>query len=408
MDRMLERHSGVRGILADISRLDVWLDVVLVLLTLASAARYVDAHGSGDRTPAVLAAAGLLVVCHLAGRRSGRWARGAPASVWCLALVLIWAVLLSLAPSFAWIAVPLSFVALRVLPFAAAGVVIAAMTAGVVVAWTLMQGELDATVVAGPICVAWLTVVAYRALEREAASRQELVRELQEAQGDLVEAQHSAGVLAERARLSRDIHDSVAQALSSINLLLQAAERSWTSRPAAARDHVAQAAGTARDGLEEVRRVVRDLAPSELGLTGTGPALVAALRRTCDRAVSGTGVHVDVHVDGTPVEVPADVATALLRTARGALANVVEHAAATTATVSLTYQPHVVSLDVRDDGVGFDPRRAAARGARGRGLPGIRDRAEQFGGTLAVESAPGEGTALAFSIPVGGNGDGRR
>jgi signal transduction histidine kinase len=249
--------------------------------------------------------------------------------------------------------VPLSFVALRVLPFAAAGAVIASMTAGVVVAWTFMQRGLDATVVTGPVCVAWLTVLAYRALEREAASRQELVHE-----GDLAEAQHSAGVLAERARLSREIHDSVAQALSSINLLPQAAERACTSRPLAARDHV-------------------------------------------DRAVHGSGTRVDVQVDGTPVEVPADVATALLRTARGALANVVEHAAATEAMVSLTYHPDAASLDVRDDGAGFDRRRTTAAEARGRGLPGIRDRAEQFGGTLTVETAPGEGTALAVTIPLG-------
>jgi signal transduction histidine kinase len=348
----------------------------------------------------------VLLACYGARPWLGRRAAGAWASVWCLGLVLIWLVLLVLAPSFAWLAVPLSFVALRVLPFPAAGSVIAAMTAAVVVAWTLMQGELDLTVVTGPACVAWLAVVAYRALEREAASRQELVHELQEVQGDLVEAQHSAGALAERARLSREIHDSVAQALSSINLLLQAAGRSWTSRPDAARHHVDQAAATARDGLDEVRRVVRDLAPSELGETGSGPALVAALRRTTERAVRGSRVHVDVHVDGTPVDVPADVATALLRTARGALANVVEHAGATTATVSLTYHPDAVSLDVRDNGSGFDPRRAPARGPRGRGLPGISDRATQFGGTVAVETAPGEGTALAFSLPLGSS-DGR-
>jgi signal transduction histidine kinase len=407
MDAMPERRRGVRGILADISRLDVWLDVVLVVLTVASAARYVDGHGLGDRAPAVLGGATVLLACYAARPRPGRWTPGPWPWTWCLSLVAIWFVLVVLAPSFAWLAVPLSFVALRVLPFAAAGAVIAFMTGSVVVAWTVMQGDLDLTVVTGPIAVAWLAVVAYRALEREAASRQELVDELQEAQGNLAEAQHRAGVLAERARLSREIHDSVAQALSSINLLLQAAEQSWTSRPEAARDQVTQAASAARDGLDEVRRVVRDLAPPELGATGSAPALVATLRRSCERAVRGTDVRVDVHVDGTPVDVPPEVATALLRTSRGALANVVEHAAARTATVSLTYQPDVVSLDVRDDGSGFDPRRVTAAGPRGRGLAGIRDRAEQFGGTLTVETAPGEGTALAFTIPLGGS-DGRR
>lgn len=404
MDEEHGRRRGVRGILAGDPRLDRWLDVVLVVLTLAAAARYVDGHGLGDRAPAVLGAAALLVVGYATRPRAGRRESGRPAAAWCLGLVVVWAVLLALAPSFAWVAVPLAFVALRALAFPAACAVIAAMTGAVVVAWTLMNGEVDLTVVTGPVCVAVLTVVAYRTLEREALSRQRLVHELQEAQGDLAEAEHSAGVLAERTRLSREIHDSVAQALSSINLLLQAAEQAWSTRPDAARDHVSQAAVTARDGLDEVRRVVRDLAPPELGSAGSGPALVAALRRTCERAVRGSGVRVDVHVDGVPVDVPADVATALLRTARGALANVVEHAGASRATVSLSYQADAVSLDVRDDGAGFDPRRVGVDGARGRGLPGIRDRAEQFGGTLAVEAAPGEGTALAFSVPLGSSG----
>ena len=407
MNRMPERRRGLRGILADAGPLAVGLDVALVVLTVASVARYVDGHGFGDRAPAVLAGATLLLALHAARRRLARPRPAWLAPSWCLAMVAVWFVLVVLAPSFSWLAVPLSFAALRVLPFAVAGTVIAVMTVTVVVAWTVMQGEADATVVAGPICVAALTVVAYRALEREAASRQALVHELQEAQGDLGRTRNQQKFLAERARLSREIHDSVAQGLSSINLLLQAAERSWDSRPEAARDHVAHAAATARDGLDEVRRVVRDLAPAELGVASSGPALVAALRRTSERAVQGSGVRVDVHVDGTPVEVPADVATALLRTARGALANVVEHAGATMATVSLTYQSDAVSLDVRDDGSGFAPRRATEAGPRGRGLPGMRDRADQLGGTLAVETAPGEGTALAFTVPLGSS-DGRR
>lgn len=391
-----------RGILAGVARLDAWSTVVLVVLTAASALRYLTAHGLDGRAPVVLAGAGLLLAGYAAGRRLPHPARWAPA--WCLALVLLWLALVVLAPSFAWVAVPLSFVALRVLPFLTAVATIAVMTTTVVVAWTLMAGELDPTTVAGPVCIASLTVVAYRALERAAAARSALLDELREAQGDLAEAQHTAGVLAERTRLSRDIHDSIGQALSSINLLLQAAEQAWTHSPDAARRHVGQAAATARDGLADVRRVIADLAPPELA-GHAGPALVAALRRACERAVQGSGVRVEVRVDGAPVEVPGDVATALVHTARGALANVVEHAGARSAVVSLSYQPDAVTLDVRDDGAGFVPGPGGGDG-RGRGLPGIRARAEQFGGALAVESAPGEGTVLAVSLPLGGR-DGR-
>ncbi|WP_278257979.1 sensor histidine kinase [Nocardioides convexus] len=208
------------------------------------------------------------------------------------------------------------------------------------------------------------------------------------------------GALAERTRLSREIHDSVGQGLSSINLLLQAAEQSWDGQPAAAREHVRTAAATARDGLDEVRRVVRDLAPADLADDPTGAALATALRRAA--AASATGLEVEVRVHGTPVAVGSDVAAALVRTARGALANVREHAAAGRAALTLTYQVDEVVLDVRDDGRGFDPSAVRATGSRGRGLAGIRDRASGLGGSTDVESAPGEGTTVSVRFPVAG------
>jgi len=377
-------HHGRRGILGGAARVEVWVHLALVVLTIASAIRYVDGHGFGDRAPLVLSAAAMLVLAYAAGPLLADTGRGGrselPARAWCLALVGLWLLLVLLAPSFAWVAVPLSFVALRVLPFSAAGVVVAAMTVAVVVAWTRMTGELDLTVVTGPVAVAALAVLAYRAL---------------------AEAQHTAGVLAERARLSRELHDSVAQGFSSINLLLQAAQQAWRTRPEAAREHVGQAAITARDGLEDVRRVVRDLAPAELSGTD-GQALADELRRSGEASLRGSDVRMRFRVHGDPVAVDAEVATALVRTARGALANVVEHAHATTAVVSLTYQSDVVALDVRDDGRGFDPDRVVTTGGRGRGLAGIRERARAFGGDLVVESVPGEGTTVAVSLPVGG------
>jgi len=273
------------------------------------------------------------------------------------------------------------------------------MIVTVVAAWSRMLGEIDPTIVLGPVWVAVLAVMAYRALERDAAERQRLLDELRQAQGELADAQHRAGALAERARLSREIHDSVAQGLSSINLLLLAAQHDWGSRPMAAQEHVAQAALTARDGIEEVRRVVRDLAPANLPGHDTA-ALISALRETCQQAVLQTGVAVDVRVEGIPTALSAPRATALLRTARGELANVVDHARATQATVTLTYQSDSVLLDVIDDGRGFDPQRAASDPGRGRGLRGIRERVATLGGTMVMESALGEGTVLAVCLPM--------
>ncbi|GAA1517634.1 sensor histidine kinase [Kribbella lupini] len=367
------------------------LHTTFVVLVLASAVRYLTGHGFGDQAPWMIAGALALLATYAAGPVL-------PGRVWLALLVVVWFGLVLLAPSFAWCAVPLSFVALRVLAFWPACAVVAGMVAVVVVQWTRMADRLDPTIVLGPVCIAVLAVGAYRALERDAVARQALLDDLHAAQGDLADAQHQAGALAERARLSREIHDSVAQGLSSINLLLQAAEREWDSRPSSAREHAGQAAATARDGLDEVRRVVRDLAPAELAASGR-PALPDVLRQTCERLAAVSGVDVRVQVHGTPVSLGSEVETALLRTTRGALANVLEHSAATTAVVTLTYQPDSVVLDVRDDGQGLTDR-APADPDRGRGLAGIRERLSHLGGTLVLESEPGEGTALAASIPL--------
>lgn len=392
--------EGARGILAGVRRLETWLHVSFVVLTLASVARYLQNHRLDDKATWVLAGAGLLLIVYAGLRRVPWHGRRAWPAVWCASLVLAWIALVVAAPSFAWCAVTLAFVALRVLPFPVAVMVVAVMVLTVTAAWTSMRDGVDPTVLAGPACVAVLAVTAYRALDQQAEARQRLLEDLRETQGELADAQHRAGVDAERARLSRDIHDSVAQGLSSINLLLQAAEQDWLPRPAAARQHVDQAARTARHGLDEVRRVVRDLAPPELAGGAAAPALPEVLGAVA-RTAQQSGIAVRVAVHGEPAPLPDQVAHALLRSARGALANVVEHARATEATVTLTYQDSSVSLDVLDNGRGFDPAAVPdARGDRGRGLAGIRSRVAELGGHVVVESAPGEGTALAVSLPL--------
>jgi signal transduction histidine kinase len=312
-------------------------------------------------------------------------------------MVVLWGGLTAVAPSFAWCAVPVAFAVMRVLPFPWAVGTVVLMTVLLTAAWQRITTSFDPVQVAGPIGVGLVTVLAYRALDRESRARQELLDQLVEAQAELAEEQHRTGALAERTRLSREIHDSVGQGLSSINLLLQAAEQAWDAQPATAREHVRTAAATARDGLDEVRRVVRDLAPTDLAATAA--ALPDALRIAAAQADPG-GLQAEVRVDGTPVVVPAEVAAALVRTARGALANVREHAGAGRVVLTLTYLLDEVALDVRDDGRGFDPTQVRAIGTRGRGLAGIRERAEGLGGTAGIESAPGEGTTVSVRFPL--------
>lgn len=399
------RPAGVQGILAPVARLDRWLLVVLVVLLVASALRYLDRHGLDAAGVAVLAGAIVLGLAY--GARGLLAGRAWWPTAWVIGMVLLWGALTAAAPSFAWCAVPVAFAVLRVLPFGWAVATVVAMTALLTAAWQRISAGLDPVQVAGPIGVALITVLAYRALDLEARARQGLLDQLVDAQDELAEEQRRTGALAERTRLSREIHDSVGQGLSSINLLLQAAEQDWDAHPGRARGHVRTAAAAARDGLDDVRRVVRDLAPADLAEGDSVAALPAALRRVA--AATPVGVEVEVRIDGEPVEVPPAVAAALVRTARGALANVQEHASAGRVAVTLTYHRDEVVLDVRDDGRGFDPGRVRpagrAEGTRGLGLAGIRQRAAELGGRAEVESAPGEGTTVSVRFPVTTEGD---
>ena len=277
----------MHGILAPAARLDRWLLAVLVVLLVTCAVRYVARHGVGAIGVAVLAGALLLALAYATrGLLPGRswWP-----TVWVTGMVVLWGALTLVAPSFAWCAVPVAFAVLRVLPFGWAVATVITMTVVVTGAWLRITDNLDPAQVAGPIGIALVTVLAYRALDLESRARQDLLDRLVEAQADLGEEQQRTGALAERTRLSREIHDSVGQGLSSINLLLQAAEQDWDTQPDAAREHVRTAAATARDGLDEVRRVVRDLAPAELAVDG-GTASSPA-RRPAPRGRAGGAGH---------------------------------------------------------------------------------------------------------------------
>jgi signal transduction histidine kinase len=306
--------------------------------------------------------------------------------------------LVLVAPSFGWCAVALAFAALRVLPYRLAVAVVVGLVTVVSLSW-LRLTDRDPTVVVGPVCLAVLAVGAYRALERDAAAQLAVLEDLRRTQDELAVAQRREGALAERHRLSREIHDSVAQDLSSIVLLLQATEQDWAGRPETAREHVRRAAASARDGLTEVRRVVHDLGPE----SARGQSVQQALQALAEETTSRSGLPVLVRVSGSVAPLPPEIETALLRTARGALANVVEHAAASQAVLTLTFLDDSVSLDVCDDGRGL-PRerrpRAADTGPRGLGLWAIRDRVDGLGGQLVVESSPGSGTALAVTLPL--------
>lgn len=220
--------AGHRGILAHVPQLDRWLHIVLVALVASSALRYVSRHGLDLAGALILVGAiGLIGVYAARPLMRGRWQPAA----WVAVVTSLWGALTLVAPSFAWTAVPLAFAAMEVLAFSYAVGVVMLMTVVGSLAWLRIGDGFDPTVVVGPIGIALVTVMAYRALEQEASTRQRLLDELTAAQDDLAAAQRHTGALAERTRLSREIHDSVGQGLTSINLLLSAAEQAWDQRP---------------------------------------------------------------------------------------------------------------------------------------------------------------------------------
>ena len=216
----------------------------------------------------------------------------------------------------------------------------------------------------------------------------------------LVEEAHRAGVLRERQRMAHEIHDTLAQGFTSIVMNLEAAEGIMPPSSDRAQHHLDQARLTARESLTEARRLVWALRPEALEKA----SLPEALNRLTERWSKESGVGVGVTVTGTPHPLSPDIEATLFRTAQEALVNVRKHANASRVALTLSYMGDVIALDARDDGVGFDPSRADAetrdRTSGGFGLKGMRERIEQTGGSLSVESAPGEGTTLVVELPM--------
>ncbi|MGK4578976.1 sensor histidine kinase [Kitasatospora sp. HPMI-4] len=369
------------------------LHTAFLLLLTASLTRYLSHHGGTPRAPWVVALSGALAAVHLLGARRRQLA-------WLVGVVALWVVLVLLAPSFAWCAVPLIYTGLRILPARAAIPLVAALTSLVVVAELRLAHGIDPNVLLVPSAVAGLATAVFRHMERQAARQRELIADLVRTRRELAATERREGTLAERERLAGEIHDTLAQGLSSQRMLLQAADRTWDGDPATARRHVHTAAQVAARNLAEARRFVRDLAPAELA---DGRPLEAALRALAERETAESGLPVRFHLDGTPVPLPAAARSALLRIAQGALANVREHADASAAELTLSFLDDQAVLDITDDGRGLAAADAGHRGSadgRGYGLPAMRARLHQLGGALTIESSPGDGTVLSAAIPL--------
>ena len=319
-------------------------------------------------------------------------------AVWLGVITLEWIALLWLTPEAAYLVFPLFFLYLHLLGRLWGSAAIVVATAIAICALGI-HGGWTAGGVVGPIVgagVALLIGLGYEALAREAQQREALMQELLATRGQLAATERESGVLAERARLAREIHDTVAQGLSSIQMLLHAAERA--DPDGAGVEHVVLARETAASALADARHFIRELTPPDLDGRGLG----GALRRLASTQWAAQGLSVEVRVSDA-VDLPMHVQTALLRIAQGAIANVIQHADADSATITLTVGGDRLQFTIADDGRGFDP--AQSPGApTGRsdsfGLRATRERVDQLGGTLTVTSAPGEGTALTIDLTL--------
>jgi signal transduction histidine kinase len=222
----------------------------------------------------------------------------------------------------------------------------------------------------------------------------------------LVEQARRAGLIGERQRLAHEIHDTLAQGFASIVMNLEAADAILPAGyPTQAQWHLGQARLTARESLAEARRLVWALRPR---LLEEAP-LPEALSRLTERWSEASSIAAHTTVTGSPRSLPPEVEATLFRVAQEALTNVRKHARANRAALTLSYMHDRVALDTRDDGTGFDPGNTGdATGSTreaGFGLETMRERVERLGGTLSIESAPGEGTTLAVELPLAADDD---
>ena len=228
---------------------------------------------------------------------------------------------------------------------------------------------------------------------------EEIMAENTGLQAQLLTQAREAGAGDERQRMAREIHDTLAQGLTGIITQLEVAQQ--TASDAERERRISNATRLARDSLAEARRSVQALRPKAL----EDSRLPEALAEEAARWSATSGVTPEVRTTGDAHVLHPEVEVTLLRVAQEALANVAKHAAASRAWITLSYMGDVVTLDVRDDGAGFDPALTPDRDTGGFGLIAMRQRVQRLAGQLEIESEPGSGTVVSATLPAIGLGD---
>ncbi|UBI09323.1 histidine kinase [Corynebacterium coyleae] len=326
-------------------------------------------------------------VWHYEGRSYPGWAPYA----WLAVVAALWVGLVQVSADFVWLEFPLVMLACVILPrwwelVAAAGLLCVSL-----VAVAAPGGNIGAVV--GPsigTVLAVFIVHAYRALRAEADHYKQMADDLRSAQRERAAAEHAAGVAQERARLAREVHDTMAQGLSSIVLLGRALDKQLGD-DAAARETLDVIRSTAADNLAEARRFVKINSADTVSVEDTPQrvALPVRLERLAQAASDrqrALGEPLEVQVNA--VDLPEPAASVAERVVREGLSNIVRHAGASKAVITVDKLGATATIDVFDNGRGIS-------GKEGYGLKGLRARVEEIGGELSVE-----GNVLAATLPV--------
>ena len=382
-----------------------WSWLFYGVLLVATAIAVADVDSDGRRGVIVVLVLALALLYRQAAARSGGIARGgAPALVTSAVGAALWASLLVLHGVFALLMFSAYHLACSTpLPIRRALPGIVAVSAILVATDSIRHGGVDPLqlVFYGAVTLALGLFVAFtQAIHEQSEERRRLISALEATRGELAESERRAGALAERQRLAREIHDTLAQGFASIVTLYEAARTDLATRPEAALGRLEEIGRTARSSLSEARRVVWALRPEALE-EGT---LADALERLVRDFRSESGLDATSRITGDRRGLGPAAEATLLRVAQEALANVRQHARASRVALTLSYLEDGLLLDVRDDGIGFEQGLAdhAPDGgqAGGFGLTGMRERVEQQGGTLTIESEPDTGTAIVAALPI--------
>lgn len=355
-----------------------------------------------DFRMAVLTALFLAGFGWLYGIASSRLSQGLMPQVSNIAvLVIMWTMLLILVPVSAYLAFSLFYLVIRAFPDWR-GLIGVFLVMAIAIASQYPYFTYGSVV--GPVISAMIFVgihLAFASLWELSSEREMLIEELIDTRDKLAATERAAGIAAERQRIAHEIHDTLAQGLSSIGMLVSVVESDLKNSQLSEEElekplqRLELIRTTAADNLLEARAMIAALQPAALSKTN----LEGALQRVAEKI---QGPEVSVDVEGDERQLPMKTEAALLRIAQGALGNVAKHAQASRCHITVTYEDEEVRLDVVDDGVGFDPATVHERpaGIGHIGLRAISERARELGGEVVVESHPGEGTAVSVVLPI--------